>query len=217
MIPISEVVPHVTLANGDKILTPFGPMMYRTELPEHHISTLLEEGDRLSERNNDFNFSLAGNFKKGRSLSYSTEFRKAFAPVIMDKVQSFLEGSTKIFGTRLPSIDEVELKSLWINYQKQYDFNPNHFHSDFLSFVIYCDIPEEIFEDQADSNSPFAGLITFNHGEDITPLTNTEFRVRPSNNLMFIFPAKLKHIVYPFFADKVRVSVSGNIKSSIGV
>lgn len=212
MFTTENAVPFISTPDGSRILTPFGPMIYQTQVSESDIALLLEQGDLLSQESNDYNFYLAGNFKSGRSLEYPDSFRDRMAPMILDKAGGLLDGVRKVFGTPLPERDDLNLEVLWINYAKSGDFNPDHTHSYFLSFVIYCDVPQEIFSEQADTNSPLAGSITFNYGDQISPLTNTEFRVAPRNGMMFVFPALLRHIVYPFFAeDKTRISVSGNI------
>jgi hypothetical protein len=205
-------VPHISVGNGvDKILNPFGPMIYQTFLSDDEVAVLLLEGSKLTSENNDYSLSLAGNMKKGGSLRYSEDFRKQFAPIIMSKANTFVSGVSNVFGFKLPQPEDMDLFDLWINYQKSNDFNPFHTHAHFLSFVIYCDVPQNIFEDQATSNLPVAGHISFNYGEAITPMSNQAFVVKPENNLMFIFPAKLHHVVYPFYSDGTRVSVAGNI------
>jgi hypothetical protein len=204
-------IPHIAVGDdGDRIITPFGPMIYQTFLSDQETSALLDEGNRLSMED-DYAFNLAGNMKKGRSFHYSDDFRNNFSPVIMDKVNRFISGVSQVWHFGLPQPQNLSLVDLWINYQKENDFNPMHIHSSFLSFVIYCDVPNNIFEDQADTNHPVAGHISFNYGETMSPLCNHSYMVKPERNLMFIFPARLHHIVYPFYAEGTRVSVSGNI------
>jgi hypothetical protein len=204
-------VPHISMGDSeDKIITPFGPMIYQTFISDDERNLLLSEGDKLTKEN-DYSLSLAGNMKKGNSFKYTDEFRNEFSSVIMNKASSFVSGVSKVFGFKLPESENMSLFDLWINYQKPNDFNPFHTHSHFLSFVIYCDVPQTIFEDQAQSNLPVAGHISFNYGEAMTPLSNQSFVVKPENNLMFIFPAKLHHVVYPFYSEGTRISVAGNI------
>ena len=99
---------------------------------------------------------------------------------------------------------------MWINFSQKHDFNPPHSHTGKLSFVIFCKVPEQIFEVQADSNTRRAGEIVFGYGEQITPLGGTEFPIKPYEDLMFIFPATLRHYVPSYWIDEERISVSGN-------
>lgn len=39
---------------------------------------------------------------------------------------------------------EYVISALWVNYQKQHEFNPPHDHDGKLSFVAYLQIPEEL-------------------------------------------------------------------------
>lgn len=205
-------VPHVSVANSDdKILTPFGPMLYQTYLSDEDTDLLLLEGRKLTKDHDDYNDMLAGNLRSGRSLHYGEKFTKSFEPIVMDKVFRFMDNAQKVFNIQLPEKESLGLETLWINYQKQYDFNPLHVHSHFLSFVVYCDIPSSIFRDQAECNMPLSGQIVFRYGETITPLSSQTYNVKPEKNLMFIFPSKLDHVVYPFFTDDTRISVAGNI------
>jgi hypothetical protein len=99
--------------------------------------------------------------------------------------------------------------SLWINYQKPYEFNPPHCHDGVLSFVMYASIPEEIRSEYLDSHSPHAkmrGLIQFS-----SERTNEVFNFNPQTNDIFIFESTHKHEVFPFYSDNTRVSVAGNI------
>jgi len=209
-------VPHITMGQ-DKIITPFGPMIYQTFLSDAEIESLLTEGSRLNQEENDYAFNLAGNMKNGRSFQYGEDFKDSFAPVVMDRANKFMKGVSDVFNFGLPQPHNLSLLDLWINYQKPNDFNPFHVHSHFLSFVIYCDVPESIFEVQADSNQPVAGQIAFHYGEVITPLSNPSYIVKPENNLMYLFPARLQHVVYPFYADGTRVSVAGNISCDYSI
>ena len=71
-------------------------------------------------------------------------------------------------------------------------------------------MPKKIFEVQADSNTQRAGEIHFLFSDPITELMGSEYPVKPYENLMFIFPAKLRHYVPAYWVDVERISVSGN-------
>jgi hypothetical protein len=111
----------------------------------------------------------------------------------------------------MPSREEMFLDDIWINFSHQFDFNPPHIHKEMLSFIIYCKVPQEIFEVQADSLSQNAGKVVFEYGEAISQYVDTEYPVQPYETLMFIFPAKLRHYVSSFWVDEERISVAGNI------
>ena len=110
---------------------------------------------------------------------------------------------------------EYMLTALWINYQKQYEFNPPHDHDGKLSFVTYLQIPDELKEEHKNytGKSCGPGGIQFVYGDGPREcITYQSFF--PEEGDMYIFPAWLKHWVAPFKSDCTRISVSGNIHDS---
>ena len=107
------------------------------------------------------------------------------------------------------------LSALWINYQKQNEFNPPHDHDGKLSFVIYLKIPEELKKENAayKGKSCGPGGIQFLYGDGTRDCV-TYMSYFPEELDMFIFPAWLKHWVSPFKSDCTRISVSGNVHDS---
>lgn len=203
--------PHFILNNGDKVVFPFSPPIYQTTVDQDFCDLLLNEGRKLDIKNDDMNFKLAGNLKFGRSYRYKKEFQGHVENYIIDKAHTFVTVQNEIFNHDLPEKQDMFLDDMWINFTHQFDFNPPHIHKEMLSFIIYCKVPQEIFQVQADSLSQNAGKVVFEYGEAISQFVDTEYPVQPYENLMFIFPAKLRHYVSSFWVDEERISVSGNI------
>jgi hypothetical protein len=96
------------------------------------------------------------------------------------------------------------------------EHNPPHNHSGNLSFVTFLKLPpweEEINNHIA--NSPHPGSLVFQNELDSTPQglqwkTNNA-RIFPAIGVLWIFPALLTHVVYPYKTPGERISVSGNI------
>ena len=210
---------------GDKILYPFSPPIFQTEVDSNFTKELIVEGRKLTKKENDHNFSLAGNLKYGRSYLYTDEYSLKVEPYLMIYVERFFNGLIRQYGSDYKGIKKllniqhdrrqlrqgnVRLDTLWINFSQKHDFNPPHTHKGILSFVIFCQVPKEIFTTQADCNTQRAGEIHFSYGEPITKLQGNEYPVKPYENLMFIFPAELKHFVPAYWVDAERISVSGN-------
>ena len=99
---------------------------------------------------------------------------------------------------------------------KKGEYNPPHDHSDYLSFVIFLKVPDEIIKEQDDfvGNSAGPGSLSFLYGEG-NRQSITYQSVKPKERDIFIFPAWIKHYVAPFYSDVTRISVSGNITNSI--
>ena len=217
-------VPKFITEEGDQILYPFSPPIFQTEVDSNFTKELIEEGRKLTKEEDDWNPRLAGNLKYGRSYHYKEDYLLKVEPYLKTYVERFFNTLYSQYGqnyeqvTKLLEIQHdrqqcrngnVRLDTLWINFSQKHDFNPPHTHSGILSFVIFCQVPEEIFKVQADSNTQRAGEIHFLYGEPIS-LQGNEYPVKPYENLMFIFPAELKHFVPAYWVDAERISVSGN-------
>ena len=211
--------------DGDKILYPFSPPIFQTEVDSNFTKELIVEGRKLTKEEDDHNFKLAGNLKYGRSYHYKEDYLLKVEPYLKTYVERFFNGIYSQFGSDYKGINKllniqhdrrqlrqgnVRLETLWVNITQKHDFNPPHTHTGILSFVKFCQVPKEIFEVQADSNTQRAGEIHFQCCEPITKLMGSEYPVKPYKNLMFIFPAELKHFVPAYWVDAERISVSGN-------
>ena len=117
------------------------------------------------------------------------------------------------------------LDELWVNFQKEYEFNPLHNHTGLYSFVIFMKIPthwkeQHALQFSANSNTPTASNFAFVWTEmDSKICKSVDFSLCPdeeSEGKMLFFPSELMHTVYPFYnCDKERISISGNIKLDI--
>jgi len=229
MNTFNTTAPTLECATGDKIIYPFSPPIFQSEVSQSFIDSLLYEGDKLTKEKDDWRPKLAGNMKYGGSYIYSNEFTIKAEKYLLQYLDRFLFTITKAFGpeqvTRLvekPNFamenrqltgghdGKIALDTMWINYQKKHDYNPPHTHKGVLSFVIFCKVPQKIFEEPAVSNTKDQGKIIFQHGESMTRLMGNLFPVTPYERLMFMFPAQLNHFVPSFWTDETRVSVSGN-------
>ena len=219
-------IPHWNLSEDDKILYPFGPPIFQTEVSNTFCDELITEGRKLNKEEDDWNPRLAGNLKYGRSFIYKRDYTDKVEPFIKGKVEKFFNGLYEQYGKETKMIDNIMtravdkrtfkngkmmLDTLWINFSKKHDYNPPHNHTGVLSFVIFCQVPEKIFSVQADSNAQRAGYLHFSYGQQISDLMGCEYPIKPYKSLMLIFPAKLEHFVPPYWVDADRISVSGNL------
>lgn len=219
----TNVFKHVT-EEGDNILSPFGPMIFQSYLDKNFIQDLIEQGSHLTKKKDDWRQQLAGNMKSGGSYIYSEDFILKSEKYLLKYVERFFNAIIDRYGDdqinslldrqtdrRQKKAGTLRLDTMWVNYQHKNDFNPPHNHRGALSFVIFCKVPEKIFDKQGVvSNASAPGKIIFSYGEQITPLSTPAYQVTPNEGLIFIFPSKLTHSVPPFWADEERISVSGN-------
>jgi len=112
------------------------------------------------------------------------------------------------------------IHSMWVNYQKQNEFNPIHNHSGLYSFVIWMKIPTHWkdqfklpflrkIKEQNKRASSFELTIPFRDRE----LTTHHYKMSPDlEGTMLFFPSTMVHQVYPFYnCEEYRISISGNI------
>ena len=110
------------------------------------------------------------------------------------------------------------LSSMWVNYQKQTEFNPLHDHNGVYSFVIWMKIPTRHFEQNKNpialrSNYPKLSTFEFRYLNTLGQIKEFIYEMNPEmEGMMLLFPSKLMHQVNPFYnCDEDRISISGNI------
>jgi hypothetical protein len=111
----------------------------------------------------------------------------------------------------------IFLQESWINFQKKHEFNPLHDHTGIFSFIIFMKIPYKLkkeFKVFPNTPNPTTSCLCFVYTDTIGNVVDMICSVDESYLYkMLIFPAKLKHIVYPFYtSDEERITVSGNVK-----
>ena len=126
-------------------------------------------------------------------------------------------------GQWLGKTDNLQyiVSDLWCNFQRANEFNPPHNHGGLLSFVIYLKVPKDIKNEclrhQETKSSAGPGSISFFMGDSDKKNSVTNNSFFPEEGDMFIFPAWLKHWVFPFKSKCTRVSVSGNVRDYIKI
>ena len=67
-------IPKITTEEGDNLLFPFSPPIFQTEVDPKLTKELIEEGRKLTIKEDDFSNKLAGNLKYGRSYHYKKDY-----------------------------------------------------------------------------------------------------------------------------------------------
>ena len=178
----------------------------------------------ISEENKeDESKSLAGNISKSEQLKdkdnwfYETVLKKLTERLFYRDLDVY----HKYHVEKEEPLPKFELKLLWVNYQKQHEFNPIHIHNggNGYSFVIFVKIPTHWKEQHAlpfvaHSNAPQASDFQFvwvEKNRDRCIATNLTLSPEDEGRMLF-FPAWLKHQVYPFYeCEEERITISGNI------
>ena len=110
------------------------------------------------------------------------------------------------------------LQKMWVNYQKQNEFNPIHHHHGVYSFVIWMKIPTKHFEQNKNpislkANTHLISAFQLQFMDIIGQMCRYTYEMNPEmEGTMLFFPSKLNHVVYPFYnCEEDRISISGNI------
>ena len=192
----------------------WGPCIVHLKISENFQQKLLKGAEKARKNNKDFRSNLAGIIKE----EYSYEDRQEYVEEIAQFLTVYDAAYQKWKSEEYKVKPEYILNSLWVNYMKKNEYNPPHDHSDFLSFVIFLKVPEEITREQEKflGNSAGPGSLSFLYGEG-NRQSITYQSIKPKERDIFIFPAWMKHYVAPFYSDVTRISVSGNIMDSMNI
>jgi len=167
------------------------------------------------DTNNSHNEHLAGQIKREYEFKDWPQYIDKF---ILDQTnQPLIQKHTQNISV-LSSNKPFYLKSLWINLQKKYEFNPMHKHIGVFSFIIFLKIPYNLDEEdkvfpKSSGPEPATSRLVFIVNDFSGAPRDINVNVDKSfEGKMLMFPAGLNHMVYPFYtSDDYRMTVSGNI------
>jgi hypothetical protein len=198
-----------------EILRPFGPAIYKGTVSDNFLELLQKIAEQSKEEPEANGYRLAGNIKdqlKARIFNNQIDF---FLDGLNEHIFRAMRGFNNLVKITEENIINYDLGGgPWINYQRAGEFNPCHRHSGDLSAIIYIDIPECIAEENVHlnigTNMPSFGKVEFIHGDE-GMFWMPKSTHQPKTGEIFIFPASLSHLVYPFKSDVERISMSFNV------
>ena len=119
----------------------------------NEIERLTTEGGALK-----YNHNLVGHIEEEYSLNHVKDHLEEFLIAMASTWQEANPGLIDAYEEAVKLKDwSLYLDSMWYNKQKKYEFNPLHFHSGALSFVIWIKIPYEL-EDEINYFPPVCGV-----------------------------------------------------------
>jgi uncharacterized protein (TIGR02466 family) len=201
-----------------EIIKPFSPPIYKAKLSDEIVNFFKEVAASTKAGSYNVGHTLAGNINK----QYAAVMDEAHAAIFNAEVKQHVHRALEEFDKKYDPNSKLDIDKLqynhgkgpWINFQHAGEFNPIHTHTGELSVVIYIDIPECIADENKEtwqSNAPSAGMISWTYGDAAMIATDYHYTHQPATGEMFIFPATLQHMVYPFKSDVERISMSFNI------
>ena len=201
------------------LIKPYGPLILHEVISEDFLKFLVEASVQTKVKNENVGWDLAGNIDDQlQSVIDPQGFMKEIYPHIFRYMAGcFDRRKEDMLGHPDPTISRLTFdcgNGPWINFQKKNEFNPVHVHGGDLSSVIMIDVPEEIAKEsdtvKDKTNMPCPGQLEFIEGPSGYMYTGS-YKVVPKTGDIFVFPAHLKHTVYPFTSDVTRITMSYNI------
>jgi len=167
------------------------------------------------------NYYLAGNISKSLWLQ-DDKSNLIFGKVLQDFAEMMYyrnwDNYYNIHIAKIVPAPVFQVQELWVNYQKQHEFNPPHKHNGFYSFVVFMKIPTHWKEQHAlpisaNSNIPCASNFQFLLGQGQNVQAESIPLSPEDEGRILFFPSWLTHQVFPFYGtEEERITVSGNIK-----
>ena len=181
----------------------------------------------IDEKGRDVRDTLAGQISSSYKIEDKNDwfFNNVLVQLGMQYEHTFSNLGIKVpIKSRILSDKQLPyyLSNMWVNYQKQHEFNPVHDHTGIYSFVIWMKIPTD-YKNQREnqianrSNTNVISNFCFNY-RTITG-GNGQYVYQMSKEIegtILLFPSQLQHTVYPFYnCEEDRISISGNIAINI--
>ena len=208
-----------------KVISPKVSNFLQIKLDKNILDYLWQIIDIAKNKKQSHKKELAGNI----SASFLLEDKDSFfyKSVCIPLVKCYRAnnplnkgGDPEVLNTIEGTKTKLLLSGFWVNYQYQAEFNPFHHHGGVYSFVIWMKIPyswdEQIklpqFKDIKQKDIK-AGNFEFGYTDTLGDLITTGYSLSPKfEGYMILFPARLRHCVYPFYETKEpRISIAGNL------
>ena len=194
-------------------------------LPKFVMKKLKEYIKNAKENPINWNGKLAGNISESLLMQDEDDwfFQNLLLPISKRFLECYPDYAKEETGV-VNRDDNIKLclDSLWVNFQKQNEFNPLHYHDGLLSFVIWVKIPTDWREQHTlpflvNADSAIASDFGFAYTTMLGQLKHITYCLdKKSEGTMLMFPSRMMHAVYPFYeCDEERISISGNIKLDV--
>ena len=213
---------------------PFGPPIGHAVLPDELINDLNKGCDDIVKdeelaKSQDWSHNLVGQVEQ--ELLIPREIINKWGKWFGVQVRSYVAGyfnqlylpgqnilhSSKKEVAKSISTMQTNAHSAWYVRSFAGDFNPIHTHTDCqLTCVGYLKVPD-LSNDLIKAGSNPAGNLEVMSSIGVTPsvFENDRISFKPKVGSWYLFPANIRHSVYPFKCDGERRSFSINLNTNI--
>ena len=219
----------------------FGPPIGHAELPKEMIDDFNKGCDDIAKdkelsKSADWSHSLVG--QVNQEILIPKEILNKWGNWFIDQIQAYMAGyfnelyipQQTIFGVSreqaLQKINEMKIEVLAGWYVRSFagDFNPVHTHTSCnLTCVGYLKVPDlsnELIRSGSNRKlknyAPAGNLeVLSSVGANASPFENDRISFIPKVGNWYLFPANIRHGVYPFSCDGERRSFSINMNTDI--
>ena len=184
----------------------FGPLLYHVKLDLDHIEKI--KALCLKDKNKFYRNNLAGHIKDEYRIDHVN-----LQILLQEAMDDFRKSFTAFYKIEAP---EIYIYNAWVNFMKPGDFNPPHTHAGDFSSVLFISMPQELLDENKEHNSQHInsagpGSISFFAGVG-GGMSNWRQDFTPDAGELFMFPADLMHMVYPYKSNVERVTVAFNMR-----
>lgn len=212
---------------NQKFHEPFSPTILETTVPDRFVDIINGVADDiLSDKEKskkwDWSHKLVGKVSKEIQIPVTNTKDREFLFKIMrqgclDYLNYMIDKKRNNPWTRFetgknPTLQNIHLTQSWVVSQYAGDFNPFHHHYGDFSAGVYLKVPKGMtdeWEKDFQDHYPAKGLIEFGFGE-AQSFRSDNLKFKPEVGKFLVFPAWLKHLVYPFSVEGERRMMSFN-------
>jgi hypothetical protein len=200
-----------------ELISLFPRTLLKGQLPQHLLDGLLEHGRQLMRRpeaSPDASAKLAGQLSQQRELRPDLPLtqelsRAVLLPACERWIRHVIDREPpQGRGPWTPGRYQLQLIDLWLNVQRQGDYNPTHTHGGSFSGVIFLQVPPQISAERFDGQLCFHGPEEW-HIQSFR--TGMAHYVLPVPGDYYVFPAWQPHSVCPFRGEGERWSIAFNV------
>lgn len=192
----------------DEVHLKDNPGVLTGKLPEYFLSMIRNDVEKAFNKKSFYNSELIGHIEEEYKIDLSPE------------LLNYLRSMTHKYQNKFNYLTDKRphFMDFWVNKQKKYEFNPIHNHYGKIAWVIWVNIPYDLQEELEHSNNVASDKKRNSIFEFLFSKVTGEIRThqlylgKEDEGKVMMFPAGLKHTVYPFYtSDGYRISVAGNI------